>query len=56
MTHLTKRVRLIVRCEWKGRRLSHAELQQCGDRLALIMAQGLNPDNLTAWLKSCAAP
>jgi hypothetical protein len=38
------------------RRLSHAELQQCGDRLALIMAQGLNPDNLTAWLKSCAAP
>jgi len=36
--------------------LSQAELQQRGDHLATLIAQGLNPDNLSAWLKSCAVP
>jgi len=38
------------------RRLSRAELQQRGDLLESLVAQGLNPDNLSAWLKSCAVP
>lgn len=38
------------------RRLTRAELQARGDQLAVVIAQGLNPDNLSAWLKSCALP
>ena len=38
------------------RRLTRAELQVRGDQLAAVMAQGLNPDTLSAWLKSCALP
>lgn len=33
-----------------------AELGRRGDELAVLVAQGLNPDNLTAWIKSCAQP
>ncbi|MBI5693970.1 MAG: hypothetical protein HZC55_28175 [Verrucomicrobia bacterium] len=38
------------------RRLSRAELQIYGDKLAALVAQGLNPDNLADWLKACALP
>jgi hypothetical protein len=38
------------------RRLTSAELQVRTAELATLPAGGLNPDNLSAWLKSCAVP
>jgi hypothetical protein len=38
------------------RRLSREELQMRGDQLAALFAQGINPENLSGWLKSCAMP
>ena len=39
-----------------SRRLSREELQRRGDELAKLIGQGLNPDNLSAWLRTCALP
>jgi hypothetical protein len=38
------------------RLVPRAELTTRADELARLVALGLNPDNLTAWLKSCALP
>lgn len=38
------------------RRLNREELQERGDRLERLIGQGLNPDSLSEWLKSCAQP
>ncbi len=38
------------------RLVPRTELTTRADELAKLVVQGLNPDNLTAWLKSCAQP
>ena len=38
------------------RLVSRTELATRADQLAQLVAQGLNPDNLTAWIQSCAQP
>lgn len=38
------------------RRLSGAQLQFQVDQLAVLMAQGINAESLSAWLKACALP
>lgn len=38
------------------RLVPRAELMPRGDELEKLVAQGLTPDNLTAWIRSCAQP
>jgi hypothetical protein len=40
----------------RHRFVPRAELAPRADELAKLVAQGLNPDNLTAWIRSCAQP